>query len=262
MLLAVEIDNSAISFGLFEDENLIKHFSMATDVRKTSDEYAVILDGILRFHNIEKDQIHAAAVASVVPQLTEVILAVIKNLTGLDALTVGKGIKTGFPIKIDNPAELGADLVANAAAVLALQQKETKNKKPCVMIDMGTATTVFAINGAGEYIGGSILPGIGISLEALHGNTAQLPSVSPTGPIRAIGKNSQEAVRSGVLLGNAMMIDGFIDRFAEEMKSREAVSVFVTGEYARTVIPFCKHEARYIPELTLLGIACIYRNNL
>ena len=262
MLLAVEIDNTEIGFGLFEGDCLLHSFGIAADLKKTSHEYAATVDGLFRFYGISRDYLDGAILASVVPQLTDVLIKVVRELTHTDPMVVGKGIKTGFPIKIDYPTELGADLVANAAAALNLLKTENKKKTPCVIIDMGTATTIFALNGAGEYIGGSILPGVGISLEALHGKTALLPTVSPAYPIRAIGKNSHESVRSGVLLGHGMMVDGFIDRFTQEMGCKECPELIVTGEYAETVIPFCSHSLCHVPKLTLLGLACIYRNNL
>jgi len=263
MLLAVELDNSNINFGLFEDASAVptRCFKLSTDISRTSDEYALTVAGLLDFYGVDRDDISAAVISSVVPVLTDVIAMTVKILTGIDALIVGKGTKTGFPIKIDNPSELGADLVANAAAVIDICKREQVKKMPCIIIDMGTATTVFAINSNGEYIGGSILPGVGMSLDTLHGGTAQLPIVSPTLPTRAIGRSSQEAMRSGVILGNAMMVDGFIDKFALEMKAEDG-HVFVTGEYAESVISFCTHKMRHVPELTLMGLFCIYNNNL
>ena len=265
MLFAIEIDNSQINFGLFDEKEsmkLIKNFKLTTDLKKSSDEYAVTVSGMLSYYGIDTSLIDGVAVGSVVPQLTDVILTVIKSITNVNVVIVGKGTKTGFPIKIDNPADLGADLVANAAAVIDIKKTENKKTSPCVIIDMGTATTIFAINSNGEYIGGSILPGVGISLDVLHGRTAMLPNVTPLAPTHAIGKNSQESVRSGVILGNALMIDGFIRKFAEEMRCGDGVEVFVTGEYAQAVIPFCEHDMRYYPELTLLGFCCIYKNNI
>ena len=265
MLLAVAIDNTHVSFGIFNDDeqpSLTKSFRIATDQYKTSDEYAVTLDGIFKYHGVDRTVIDGAVISSVVPALTEVMQNVTRMLLGdVNVLTVGKGIRTGFPIKIDNPSELGTDLVANAAAVIDMRNREDKVKTPSIIVDMGTATTIFAINSKGEYIGGSILPGIGMSLDALHGKTAQLPNVTPVAPIHAIGKNSSESVRSGVILGNAIMIDGFIQKFSEEMKSDTEAAVFVTGEYAMAVAPHCNYKMTYVPELTLMGLACIYRNN-
>ena len=261
MLLAIEIDNSVINFGLFDADRLAQSFKVATDINKTSDEYALAVSGILGFYNIERCSVDSAVLSSVVPQLTEILLDMVKRLFGVDATVVGKGIKTGFPIKIDNPSELGSDLVANAAAVIDICKNESISKTPCIIIDVGTVTTVFAINSRGEYIGGSILAGIEMSFGALHGKTALLPTVSAAEPARAIGKNSYESVRAGVILGHAMMIDGFIDRFLAEMSS-DSAEIFITGEYAQSVIGSCNHNMRHIPELTLMGLACIYKNNI
>ena len=266
MLLAVEIGNTQINFGVFEninEDNLSKCFKIATDVNRSSDEYAVIINSIFEYNRISRKDIEGIVLASVVPALTDVIKKAVKILTDeVNVLTVGKGIKTGFSIKIDNPSELGTDLVANAAAVMSIKAKENKRGFSNIIIDMGTATTVFAINSGCEYIGGSILPGIGISFDVLHGKTAQLPNVAPTAPSRIIGKNSSESVRAGVIMGNAMMLDGFIKKISQEMKCEDKFDVFITGEYAEAVIPYIEHQVRYVPELTLVGLCCIYKNNV
>lgn len=263
MILAIETDNSRINIGIFENGELVKSFGVATDTKKTSDEYAVTFGGILSYYGIERTDIDGAALSSVVPQLTNTVAEAVKRIAGdIDVLTIGKGTKTGFPIKIDNPAEMGTDLVANAAAVIDIIENENKSGAPCVIIDMGTATTVFALNHKKEYIGGSIIPGIGMSFDALHRKTALIPNISPIMPSRVIGRSSQESVRSGVLLGNAMMLDGFIDRFYDEMNGYGKMEVFITGEYAEVVLPLCSHNMRYVPELTLNGLYCIYKNNI
>ena len=169
-------------------------------------------------------------------------------------------IKTGFAIKVDNPSELGADLVANATAVMEIKANENIIKGASVIIDVGTATTIFALNEKNEFIGGSIFPGIGMSLNSLHGDTAQLPNVSLIPPTKIIGKNSQDSIRSGVVFGTAIMIDGFIDKFAKEMNS-DNVNVFITGEYAQALLSLCSSKYRYIPDLTLRGLYSIYKKN-
>ncbi len=264
MVLAVEIGNCRINFGTFNSELMPNtSFGIATDIKRTSDEYAIVINGIFEYYKILKEDIDGVSVCSVVPQLTDVIReAIVKLVGGVKVIVVGKGTKNGFPIKIDNPAELGTDLVANAAAVISVRNREGRSHSPCVIIDMGAATTIFALNSNNEYIGGSIVPGVKMSLEALHGNTAQLPNVTPVGPTRAIGKNSQESVRSGVVLGNAMMLDGFIRKFADEMRCNKEIEVYATGEYAELVLPFCSGEIRYIPDLTLIGLYCIFQNNI
>lgn len=262
MILAIEIDNSRINFGFFEkDGTLVKSFKIATDITKTLDEYAVLIDGIFEYHKINRDDISGAAICSVVPMLTTVIYDLMKQLfCNIEIVKVQKGIKTGFSIKVDTPAELGADLVANAVAISAIKNNGGTNNNPCVIVDIGNATTIFALNANNEFIGGSILPGVEMSFNALHGNTALLPNVAITRPEKAIGKNSQDSICSGVLMGTAILIDGFIKRFSDEMKAK-SINVFVTGEYAEFVMDFCSTSYQYIPNLTLLGLYYVYKNN-
>ncbi len=264
MLLTVDIGNSSISFGIFSDLDrcrILRTFKTESDMRKTSDEYAVLLKNLFELNGIERADIKDVAVASVVPKLTKTISDAIKKLVDCSGyVVVGPGVKTGFPIRIDDPSELGADLVANAAAVINIQ-KSSSGKRGAVIVDMGTATTIFAINHAGEYIGGCIMPGVQISFDALHTQTAQLPGVTLELPKKAIGRNSVESVRSGVVLGNALMIDGFIESFSREMKCDVTNSVYATGGVAELIIPACSHKIIYEPHLTLKGLFYIYRNN-
>ena len=264
MVLAVEIDNSKINFGFFDDNgNLDNSFGIAADTNKTSDEYVVLIDSIFNYYKTDRRSVEGAVICSVVPMLTSVICdSVNKIFTDIKIVTVGKGIKTGFSIKVDNPSELGADLVANASAIMEIKNAEKLNNTSCIIIDVGTASTAFALNSKNEFIGGSIMPGIEMSFSSLHGNTAQLPNVTLTSPTKAIGKNSQESIRSGVILGTAIMIDGFVEKFSKEMCANEFLEVFITGEYAKYIIPFCSRKYRYVPNLTFLGLYYIYKNNI
>ena len=262
MILAIEIDNSKINFGIFEaDGTLTVNFSIAANVAKTSDEYAVLIDSIFNYYKIDRKQINGISFCSVVPTLTNIIYSLIKHFfVNAEIIQVQKGIKTGFSIKVDNPAELGADFVAKAVAVIEIQKKENIFNSSCIIIDIGTVTTIFALNEHKEFIGCCIMPGIEMSFNVLHGKTAQLPNVTLTPPTKAIGKNSQESIRSGVIYGTSMMIDGFIEEFSNEMKSKN-VNIFITGEHSQNLIPLCSHKFRYIPNLTLFGLYCIYKNN-
>ena len=262
MILAIEIENSRINFGLFDDNSLlVNHFSIATDINKTSDEYAILINSIFDYYKIDYKTITGAIICSVVPMLTNVIFDLIKQIfADIQIINVQKGIKTGFSIKVDNPAELGADLIANAAAVIEKLKSENAHNVSSIIVDIGTATTIFAINQNKEFIGGSIIPGIEMSFNTLHGKTAQLPNVTLIPPTKSIGKNSQESMRSGVLLGTAIMIDGFVDKFTKEMKT-DNIKVFVTGEYSQNVISLCSSTYEYIPNLTLFGFYCIYKKN-
>lgn len=262
MILAIEVDNSRINLGIFENDGiLLTQFGVATDVMKTSDEYAVLLDGLFNYYKVNRDNVQGVVMCSVVPMLTNVIYNLMNQIfTNVKIIKIQKGIKTGFSIKVDNPAELGADLVANATAVIEIQKSESEEKQPSVIVDLGTATTIFALNEKNEFIGGSIIPGVEMSFDVLHGKTAQLPNVAPISPAKAIGKNSQDSIRSGVILGSAIMIDGFVAKFAKEMNQNN-IKVFITGEHAQEVMPLCSYGYRYVPNLTLFGLYCIYKNN-
>lgn len=262
MILAIDIDNSKINFGIFEDDGTLTiKFSITANVAKTSDEYAVLIDNIFNFHKIDRNKINGVSLCSVVPSLTSVIYELIKLFfANAEIIQVQKGVKTGFSIKIDNPTELGADFVAKSVAVIEILKKENISNSSCIIIDVGTVTTIFALNENKEFVGCCIIPGIEMSFNVLHGKTAQLPNVSLISPTKAIGKNSQDAIRSGVIYGTSIMIDGFIEKFSNEMKSKN-INVFITGEHSQNLIPLSKHKYRYIPNLTLFGLYCIYKNN-
>ena len=264
MLLAVNVGNKNISFAVFEENTIepVSKFKIAADTAKTADEYVISVKQLLDFSGIDAKAIDGVIMSSVVPSLNDVIKHVILVLTGKTPVTVGPGVKTGFAIKIDDPAELGADIVANAAAVVATL-KETKSDRPAIILDMGAATTLFAINKKREVVGGAILAGVGMSLDMLHEKTALLPSIEMSGVSRAIGKNTKESLISGVILGQAAMIDGLIDRFESELKcdSGEAL-IFATGENCKPEIANCTHKIAYDSTLTLKGLARIYKNTV
>ncbi len=264
MLLAVNVGNKNISFAIFEDSAAepAAKFKIAADVQKTADEYVILVKQLLDFSGIDGATVDGAIMASVVPPLNDVIKHVILALTGKTPIWVGPGVKTGFAIRIDDPAELGADIVANASAAVSIL-KEEKSEKSAIILDMSTVTTLFAVNKNREVVGGAILPGVGMSLDVLHKEAALLPSVELSGPARAIGKNTKESLISGVVFGQAAMIDGLVDRFEKEMKceSGEAV-LFATGAYCKPILGNFKRKFRYDPVLTLKGLACIYKNTV
>ena len=260
MLMAVNVGNSCISVGFFADDACELHaqFQIATDLRKTSDEYLCLIRSIVREEGLSVNAITGAILSSVVPQLTNTVSEALLRLTGIRPLVVGPGVKTGFPIKIDSPSELGGDMVANTAAVL-----RKVGRKAAIIADLGTVTTISAINRNGEYVGCCIAPGVGISFESLHGKTAQLPNVMLSDAGKAIGKNSQDAVLSGVILGHAMMLDGFVARFAKELKCQpEELSLVMTGEYATMVASSCRRSFELDSELTLKGLFILYHNTV
>ena len=264
MFMAVNIGNTRISVGFFdEDSSAVRYrFDLSTDLSKTVDEYFATVKAIVREYGYGIEGLKGGIVSSVVPQLTATVCEMVERFVGKEPVLVGPGVKTGFPIKIDSPAELGGDIVANAAAVVS-EKKLENDSRAAVVVDIGAVTTVSAINKRGEFVGCAILPGVQMSLDALHGKTAQLPNVAYAEQTRAIGKNSQESVLSGVVLGHAMMIDGFALRFASEMKtSKDELLAVVTGEYAKYVLPLCRQSFEYDEELTFKGLYIIYKRSM
>ncbi len=261
MLLAVDIGNTSISCGIFtfSDGKLLHSFKLSSDRERTADEYISSFCGMFYALGIEREALSGAIISSVVPMLTHKLCECAEKIVGSKPKIVGPGLKNGFSIKIDNPSELGADLVANTSAVISLMGKEPS---AAIIIDMGTATTISALTDKKEYIGNCILPGIKVSLDSLHSETAQLPSVAPTEIQRAIGKSTPESVRSGVVLGNAIMIDGFVDKFENEMKlERGSARLYATGGLAPTVLGHISRSVVYDEDLTLKGLYCIYMLN-
>ena len=253
MILAVDIGNSNIVIGGLDGMEILFEARLRTDATKTSDEYCIDLKMILEVYGVQASLVEGAIISSVVPQVLNSIQTALKKLTGHTALVVGPGLKTGLNIKIENPAQTGADLVV--ASVAALRE----HKAPIIVIDMGTATTVTVLDETGAFIGGSICPGVKISLDALTDRTALLPGLQLDQPKRAIGKNTIDCMRSGIMLGTACMMDGLIQRFEEEIGSK--ATVVATGGIARFIIPMCRTPIIYDKDLLLKGLAILYRDN-
>lgn len=253
MILAIDIGNSNIVLGCIQGKEIVKEARMATDLIKTSDQYCAELKNMLDLLEIDIKKIDGTIISSVVPPVLNSFRTAIIKLTGETPLVVGPGIKTGLNILLDNPAMAGGDLIVGAVAALA------EYKPPLLVIDMGTATTITAIDSKGNYLGGSIFPGVKISAEALSGRTAQLPAISLDAPKKAIGRNTIDAMRSGLMMGTAAMLDGMIDRMEEELGS--PATVVVTGGIARFVIPMCRRDMTYDKDLLLKGLRILYENN-
>lgn len=255
MILTVDVGNSSITVGLFDgDARLVCKSKYSTDTRKSADEYAALIYNTFVLNSADASDIDAVIISSVVPTLTEVIKGAISKITSAKIYVLGPGLKTRVNITIEDPAELGADIVANAVGALDICEP------PVVIIDVGTATSVFAVNRKRAIIGGAIIPGIRISLDALKNSTSQLPSVSLSAPDSVVGKSTDASMRAGLLYGHAMMIDGMINAFAENMGESE-VRAIVTGGLAHTVLPLLKHKVVYSEDLTLNGLFRIYKNN-
>ena len=253
MILAVDIGNSNIVIGGVEGDEILFEARIRTESTKTSDEYCVDLLSILDIYGIQRDKIEGSIIASVVPQVLNSMQTAIKKLTGRSSLVVGPGLKTGLNIQIENPAQTGADLVVGSVAALR------EHKAPLIVIDMGTATTMIVLNQQGSLIGGSIAPGVKISLDALTDRTALLPGLQLDQPKKAIGRNTIDCMRSGIMIGNACMLDGMIDRMEAELGCK--TTVVATGGIAKFIIPLCTHEIIYDKDLLIKGLAMLYRDN-
>ena len=253
MILTVDIGNSNIVLGCAQGDKILHVVRMHTDPLKTSDEYWAQLQMQLQARGIDSSTIEGSIIASVVPQVLNSFQTAILKLTGKPSLVVGPGLKTGLNIRIENPNQLGADLVVGAVAALKLY------KPPLVVVDMGTATTLVVLDENGTLVGGAICPGVQMSLNALTENTALLPGIQLDKPKRAIGRNTVDCMRSGIMYGTADMLDGLIDRMRKELGKE--VTVVCTGGLARFVTPLCRNPMHYEKDLLTQGLLHLYREN-
>ncbi len=254
MLLAIDIGNTNIKFGLFDGDTLVMLARVCTDKRKTADEFAGEFYSVLSVYGFDKSIIDGCIISSVVPQALRTVRQAIVTTLGIEPLVVGPGIKTGLNIKIDNPSSTGADLVTGCVAALNLYGA------PSIVISLGTATTIVVLDDSGAMIGGAISPGVAIAMSALSEKTALLPSVAMDAPSKVIGRNTDECIRSGVVIGNACMIDGMIDRINEELGKE--CTVVATGGLAQDIVPACRHKIELRDDLMLQGLRIIYNKNI
>lgn len=253
MLLTFVIRNDKITFGFFEGDTLKHHASVGTSLSKTADEYAILLENLLAFRQLDRKAFEGAIFASVVPALTETLREAVRLLFGFRAHLIGSGIKTGLTILTENPAELGGDLVASAVGALK------KYTPPMILVELGTAVTFSAIDQSGAFLGCAIAPGISLSASALSASAELLPHASPLAPKTAIGKNTQDSLRCGSVLGAASMIDGMLARMEEQIGG--TATVVCSGEEAAYILPYCRHHAERDDTITLVGLLEIYKKN-
>jgi len=253
MLLCVDIGNTNIVMGAYDGDDLKFVARCATDKKRTADQYAVELCSILSLNDCSRSVFDGAIISSVVPPLQPTIKEAIRKILGCKVMTISPGIKTGLNIKIDNPAILGSDLVCGAVSAIA------NYKSPCVLIDLGTATKISGIDKFGCFVGCSIMPGIGISLDALSSGTAQLPHIEFDSASTIIGTNTIDSMRSGVVFGTASMIDGMIRKYRSVLG--DDATVIATGGYSSVIIPFCETQITLDPHLILDGLRLIYHKN-
>ncbi|MCI1721525.1 MAG: type III pantothenate kinase [Lachnospiraceae bacterium] len=254
MILTIDMGNTQTEIGGFEDGKMVFSERVATDHDKTDLEYAVLIHNIFEICGMDPKTVTGGIISSVVPPLTDVLIRAVEKATGVRPIAVGPGVKNGLKIRIDDPKQLGADLVVGAVGGIR------KYGAPLVLIDLGTASTISAVGPDGDFLGGVIIPGVRTSLEALVSDTSQLQKISLQAPGRVIGTNTIDSMNSGIIYGQAALFDGMIDRFLEEMKTD--ATVVATGGLAGLIIPYCRHRILLDRELMLTGLLDIYEKNV
>jgi type III pantothenate kinase len=255
MLLAIDIGNTNMTVGFYDDKKLVSTVRLSTDSRRTADQYAVELGAVAGLQKIDITNVDGAIISSVVPDLTASVKKAVKLLCGVNAKVLGPGLKNGLNIRIDNPAQLGADLVAGAVAAISSYEL------PCLVMDLGTATKISVIDSNGVYRGCTISAGVAISLKALAGSAAQLPTVDlDINVCPSYGTNTILSMQAGIILGTASMLDGLCDRIEESLGEKIA-TVVSTGGYAEQITKHCRRKHIFVPSLILDGLRIIYEKN-
>lgn len=253
MILAIDIGNTNIVIGCVDEKKTYFIERLATVKTKTELEYAIDIKVVLELYGISREDIKGGIICSVVPQITSIVRLAAEKVLRRQILVVGPGIKTGLNILMDNPAQLGSDLVAGAVAGI------NEYPLPLIILDMGTATTICVIDEKKNYIGGMILPGVMVSLNSLTAHAAQLQGISLEPPRQMIGKNTIDCMKSGIINGNAAVVDGMIDRIEEEI-GKKATAV-ATGGLAKAIVPYCRRKMILDDNLLLKGLLIIYNKN-
>jgi type III pantothenate kinase len=253
LLLAVDVGNTQTVLGLFDEGGLVRHWRTSTNPVLTADELSVNVTALLSVSGRAWSDVSDVILSSVVPRLTAAWEQVAEEACGCQVMVVGPGLKTGMPIRYDNPHEVGADRIVNGVAAYEA------HGGPVVVVDFGTATTIDVISKKGEYLGGAIAPGVETSAEALFNKAARLSKVDLEAPLKAIGTNTRESVQAGLMLGEAAMVDGLVRRVWSELGTE--TPVVATGGLAPTMAPLCDTVSDVDVDLTLLGLHMIYERN-
>jgi type III pantothenate kinase len=253
VLLVVDVGNTQTHLGTFRGEELINDWRFATVRESTADELGAALRNLLALRDLAFADLEASILSSTVPQLRPEWAEMAERYLGHEMLVVGPGLRTGMPIRMDNPREVGADRLVNAVAAYE------RLGGPCVIVDFGTAITYDIVGEAGEYVGGVIAPGVEISMEALTSRAAAIPKIDLTPPRALIGKSTVEAIRSGVIYGFAAQVDGMLARLRDELG--EETAAIATGGLAGAIVPFCELIDEVDPLLTLTGLRLIHERN-
>lgn len=253
MLLAIDIGNTNLVIGCFRDDKILFKARIATDRTRTSDQYGVEIKNMLEAYGVDRSDIKDCIISSVVPPVFNSVRTGVIKIIGKQPMVVGPGLKTGLNIHVDVPSQVGSDRIVIAVAALA------EYKAPLLLLDLGTATTIEAVEPENVYMGGVIIPGVRVSLDALTSRAAQLPGISLDQPKQVIGRNTVDCMRSGMMYGTAAMIDGLIDRMEEELGHR--CTLIATGGLAQFITPLCKREIILEKDLLLKGLNIIYKKN-
>lgn len=253
MVLAIDIGNTNIVIGCFDDEKIIFRERLSTNHTATVLEYIVTIKTAFEMNSIKKEDFSGSIISSVVPAVTSTVKTAVEKFLGITPLIIGPGIKTGLSIMIDNPSQLGSDLVVDAVAGI------NEYPTPLIIIDMGTATTVSVVDSNKQYIGGMIIPGLAVAHDALISRTSQLSKIAFEKPKKVIGSNTADCIKSGLLYGNAGTLDGLIDRINDELG--EKCTVVATGGLSVVIAPLCKHDIIIDEDLLLKGLMNIYKKN-
>ena len=253
MLLAIDIGNTNIVIGGIRDGEISFEASIATDDIKTSDQYGAEIKSMLGLFDVKPCDVTDCIISSVVPPVFNSVRTGIMKVTGKAPMVVGPGLKTGLNIQMDTPSQVGSDRIVIAVAALS------EYAPPLTLLDLGTATTIEVVGKGSTYLGGCIIPGVRISLDALTSRTAQLPGIRLDRPGKIIGKNTVDCMRSGIMYGTAAMLDGMLDRVEEELGF--STTVVATGGMAQFIVPLCRREIRLEKDLLLKGLNIIYQKN-
>ncbi len=253
MLLTIDVGNTNTVLGVFEGSRLVTHWRLTTRREQTADEYGILVRNLFASSSIEESAVDSVALASVVPPLTPVIVALARTAVGHDPLVVGPGVKTGMPILYEPPGDVGADRIVNGVAAFAAYGG------PVVIVDFGTATTFDVVTRKGEYVGGVICPGVGISADALFQRAARLPRVDVRHPGKVVGRSTVTSIQSGLYFGYAAMCEGILGRIGEELG--EKPRVVATGGLAPVLAAEIPSIEAVDPTLTLTGLRLIWERN-
>ena len=253
MLLAIDIGNTNLVIGCIHDDKILFKARIATDSIRTSDQYGVEIKNMLEAYGVKRSDIDDCIISSVVPPVFNSVRTGVIKIIGKQPMVVGPGLKTGLNIHVDVPSQVGSDRIVIAVAALA------EYKAPLLLMELGTATTIEAVEPDNVYMGGVIIPGVRVSLDALTSRAAQLPGISLDRPKQVIGKNTVDCMRSGMMYGTAAMIDGLVERMEEELGHR--CTLIATGGLAQFIAPLCKREIILDKDLLLKGLNIIYKKN-